>query len=80
MADRWTVFSSAVKHALEGWPALHIAQQQGFGGDNFREKLEWLLDVIIQVFQDNGMYEASVMISLGQCHATHVLIFCARKS
>ena len=57
MADRWTVFSHAVKYCLEGWPALHIAHQQGFGGDNFREKLEWLLDVIVQVFKDNGTYD-----------------------
>ena len=54
MADRWTVFYSAVQHSLNGWPALHIAQQQGFGGEKFREKLEWLLEVIVQIFQDNG--------------------------
>lgn len=54
MADRWSIFSAAVKHCLEGWPALHIAQQQGFGGDNFKDKLDWLLEVIVQIFHDNG--------------------------
>ena len=66
MADRWSLFSSAVKHSLEGWPALHIAQQQGFGGDYFRDKLDWLLDVIVQIFQDNGRYILQPFTILGQ--------------
>lgn len=55
MANRWTVFEASVRHVLQGWPALSIAQQQGFGGSRVSEKLEWLLDVIVQIFRDNGM-------------------------
>eukprot|EP00795_Rhopilema_esculentum_P000562 gene562-10249_t len=68
MADRWSVFHAAVKHSLDGWPALHIAQQQGFGGNNFREKIDWLLDVIVQIFKDNGhVYPDELEEYLSEC-------------
>ncbi len=54
MADKWLVFSAAVRHTFEGWPALHIAKQQRMGGNHVAEKLEWLLEVTVQVFRDNG--------------------------
>eukprot|EP00794_Sanderia_malayensis_P007163 gene7163-7970_t len=53
MADKWAVFREAVRHSLECWPALHIAKQQRLGGDNVVEKLEWLLEMIVQVFHSN---------------------------
>ena len=55
MADeKWHVFSSAVHHSLENFPALKIAQQHGFGGENTKEKMEWFSGAVLQIFQDNS--------------------------
>ena len=55
MADeKIHVFSNAVKETLRIWPVLTLARQHGFGGSDMQIKENWLVDSIIQIFEDNG--------------------------
>lgn len=50
------VFSAAIHETLRIWPVLTLARQQGFGGRNSQSKEQWLLESIIQIFKENGIW------------------------
>ena len=56
MADPLHVFSEAVRFVMENWPALKLAVEQGFGGAESLDKANWLIEAVIQIFHENGLY------------------------
>merc|ERR1712212_1113863 len=52
------IFTKSVHQVLEHWPVLLIARQQGFGGQYSKEKLQWLSDAVVQIFNDNDKVES----------------------
>ncbi|XP_036866266.1 pre-rRNA-processing protein TSR2 homolog isoform X2 [Manis javanica] len=53
-ADLRGHFRVGVRAALEAWPALQIAVENGFGGVHSQEKAEWLGDAVEEYFFRNG--------------------------
>ncbi|KAM6170432.1 pre-rRNA-processing protein TSR2 homolog [Rhynchocyon petersi] len=51
--DCRALFGAGVRAALEAWPALQIAVDNGFGGVHSREKAEWLVDAVQEYFIHN---------------------------
>ncbi|EGW02323.1 Pre-rRNA-processing protein TSR2-like [Cricetulus griseus] len=52
--DVRTLFGAAIRAALEAWPALQIAVENGFGGVHTQEKAEWLGGAVEDYFIANG--------------------------
>ncbi|XP_007117835.1 pre-rRNA-processing protein TSR2 homolog isoform X1 [Physeter macrocephalus] len=55
--DSGTLFGVAVRAALEAWPALQIAVENGFGGVHSQEKAEWLGGAVEEYFFRNADLE-----------------------
>ncbi|XP_003420417.2 pre-rRNA-processing protein TSR2 homolog [Loxodonta africana] len=55
--DLWALFGAGVRAALEAWPALQIAVENGFGGVHSQEKAEWLGDAVQEYFSRNADLE-----------------------
>ncbi|ERE63824.1 pre-rRNA-processing protein TSR2 homolog isoform X3 [Cricetulus griseus] len=51
--DVRTLFGAAIRAALEAWPALQIAVENGFGGVHTQEKAEWLGGAVEDYFIAN---------------------------
>lgn len=49
-------FPEAVSCILRGWGALRLATEQSFGGPYSQQKAEWLEDVVVQFFVENGWW------------------------
>lgn len=47
-------FLEAVEATTRSWPALRMAVEQGFGGEQSREKAEWLPGAISSWMLENG--------------------------
>ncbi|XP_056131483.1 pre-rRNA-processing protein TSR2 homolog [Lampris incognitus] len=47
------VFRDAVRAALDTWPVLQIAVDNGFGGVYSQQKADWMVDVVQQYFHEN---------------------------
>lgn len=43
------VFKKAVKYILTEWPSLNLAVENGMGGHQAKEKVEWMCNTIIEV-------------------------------
>ncbi|KAI5933259.1 Pre-rRNA-processing protein TSR2 [Manis javanica] len=56
-ADLRGHFRVGVRAALEAWPALQIAVENGFGGVHSQEKAEWLGDAVEEYFFRNADLE-----------------------
>ncbi|XP_075395586.1 pre-rRNA-processing protein TSR2 homolog isoform X2 [Tenrec ecaudatus] len=56
-ADSRALFRAGVRAALEAWPALQIAVENGFGGVYSQEKAEWLGDAMEEYFVRNADLE-----------------------
>nr|XP_035964948.1 pre-rRNA-processing protein TSR2 homolog isoform X5 [Halichoerus grypus] len=52
--DSRALFGAGVRAALEAWPALQIAVENGFGGVHSQEKAEWLGGAVEEYFFRNG--------------------------
>uniref|UniRef100_A0A8C8SU98 Pre-rRNA-processing protein TSR2 homolog n=1 Tax=Pelusios castaneus TaxID=367368 RepID=A0A8C8SU98_9SAUR len=50
-------FSQGVRAVLDGWAALQIAVENGFGGAHGKEKAEWMVGVVEQYFHSNAALE-----------------------
>ncbi|XP_012327160.1 pre-rRNA-processing protein TSR2 homolog [Aotus nancymaae] len=55
--DARSLFRAGVRAALEAWPALQIAVENGFGGVHSREKAEWLGGAVEDYFMRNADLE-----------------------
>ncbi|ELR55025.1 pre-rRNA-processing protein TSR2 homolog [Bos indicus] len=55
--DSRALFGAAVRAALEAWPALQIAVENGFGGVYSQEKAEWLGGAVEEYFFRNADLE-----------------------
>ncbi|XP_058905790.1 pre-rRNA-processing protein TSR2 homolog [Kogia breviceps] len=55
--DSGTLFGVAVRAALEAWPALQIAVENGFGGVHSQEKAQWLGGAVEEYFFRNADLE-----------------------
>ncbi|XP_007446536.1 PREDICTED: pre-rRNA-processing protein TSR2 homolog [Lipotes vexillifer] len=55
--DSRALFGVAVRAALEAWPALQIAVENGFGGVHSQEKAEWLGGAVEEYFFRNADLE-----------------------
>uniref|UniRef100_A0A452UZ08 Pre-rRNA-processing protein TSR2 homolog n=2 Tax=Ursus TaxID=9639 RepID=A0A452UZ08_URSMA len=55
--DSRELFGVGVRAALEAWPALQIAVENGFGGVHSREKAEWLGGAVEEYFFRNADLE-----------------------
>ncbi|TKC34488.1 pre-rRNA-processing protein TSR2 homolog isoform X2 [Orcinus orca] len=55
--DLRALFGVAVRAALEAWPALQIAVENGFGGVHSQEKAEWLGGAVEEYFFRNADLE-----------------------
>ncbi|XP_054976185.1 pre-rRNA-processing protein TSR2 homolog isoform X2 [Sorex araneus] len=55
--DSLALFAAGVRAALETWPALQIAVENGFGGVHSQEKAVWLGDAIEEYFMRNADLE-----------------------
>ncbi|OWJ99545.1 TSR2 [Cervus elaphus hippelaphus] len=55
--DSRALFGAAVRAALEAWPALQIAVENGFGGVHSQEKAEWLGGAVEEYFFRNADLE-----------------------
>ncbi|KAM9576530.1 pre-rRNA-processing protein TSR2 homolog isoform 2-T2 [Trichechus inunguis] len=51
--DSLALFGAGVRAALEAWPALQIAVENGFGGVHSQEKAEWLGGAVEEYFIRN---------------------------
>ncbi|KAK2505812.1 hypothetical protein MC885_014045 [Smutsia gigantea] len=56
-ADLRAHFRAGVRAALEAWPALEIAVENGFGGVHSQEKAEWLGGAVEEYFFRNADLE-----------------------
>ncbi|XP_001927933.2 pre-rRNA-processing protein TSR2 homolog [Sus scrofa] len=52
-----TLFRAGIRAALEAWPALQIAVENGFGGVHSQEKAEWLGGAVEEYFFRNADLE-----------------------
>ncbi|XP_028739301.1 pre-rRNA-processing protein TSR2 homolog isoform X1 [Peromyscus leucopus] len=52
--DVRVLFGAAVRAALDAWPALQIAVENGFGGVHSQEKAEWLGGAVEDYFIANA--------------------------
>nr|XP_020041532.1 pre-rRNA-processing protein TSR2 homolog [Castor canadensis] len=52
--DARALFSVGVHAALDAWPALQIAVENGFGGVHSQEKAEWLGGAVVDYFISNA--------------------------
>ncbi|XP_078061377.1 pre-rRNA-processing protein TSR2 homolog [Mustelus asterias] len=52
------LFTESVRGALETWPALQVAVENGFGGAQSQEKADWMVTAVAQYFCDNVELEA----------------------
>ncbi|XP_067880246.1 pre-rRNA-processing protein TSR2 homolog [Heterodontus francisci] len=48
------LFAEAVRSALEAWPALQVAVENGFGGSCSQQKADWMVTAVAQYFHDNA--------------------------
>ncbi|KAL1766663.1 pre-rRNA-processing protein TSR2-like [Sigmodon hispidus] len=55
--DVRVLFGAAVRAALDAWPALQIAVENGFGGVHSQEKAEWLGGAVEDYFIANADLE-----------------------
>lgn len=55
--DMRLLFGAGVRAALEAWPALQIAVENGFGGVHSQEKAEWLGGAVEDYFIANADLE-----------------------
>uniref|UniRef100_A0A8D2GR71 Pre-rRNA-processing protein TSR2 homolog n=1 Tax=Urocitellus parryii TaxID=9999 RepID=A0A8D2GR71_UROPR len=55
--DARALFRAGVRAALEAWPALQIAVENGFGGVHSQEKAEWLGGAVEDYFIRNADLE-----------------------
>ncbi|XP_050997973.1 pre-rRNA-processing protein TSR2 homolog [Acomys russatus] len=55
--DVRVLFGAGVRAALEAWPALQIAVENGFGGVHSQEKAEWLGGAVEDYFIANADLE-----------------------
>ncbi|XP_004713176.1 pre-rRNA-processing protein TSR2 homolog isoform X1 [Echinops telfairi] len=55
--DSRALFGAGVRAALEAWPALQIAVENGFGGVHSQEKAEWLGGAMEEYFIRNADLE-----------------------
>ncbi|KAK1346265.1 hypothetical protein QTO34_000119 [Cnephaeus nilssonii] len=55
--DLRALFRAGVRAALEAWPALQIAVENGFGGVHSQEKAEWLGGAVEEYFFRNADLE-----------------------
>nr|XP_044619131.1 pre-rRNA-processing protein TSR2 homolog [Equus asinus] len=55
--DLRALFRAGVRAALEAWPALQIAVENGFGGVHSQEKAEWLGAAVEEYFFRNADLE-----------------------
>ncbi|KAB1252885.1 Pre-rRNA-processing protein TSR2-like protein [Camelus dromedarius] len=55
--DSRALFGAGVRAALEAWPALQIAVENGFGGVHSQEKAEWLGGAVEEYFFRNADLE-----------------------
>ncbi|XP_008587064.1 PREDICTED: pre-rRNA-processing protein TSR2 homolog [Galeopterus variegatus] len=55
--DARALFGASVRAALEAWPALQIAVENGFGGVHSQEKAEWLGGAVVEYFIRNADLE-----------------------
>ncbi|XP_058147048.1 pre-rRNA-processing protein TSR2 homolog [Dasypus novemcinctus] len=55
--DSRALFGAGVRAALEAWPALQIAVENGFGGAHSLEKAEWLGNAVEEYFIRNADLE-----------------------
>ncbi|XP_057615193.1 pre-rRNA-processing protein TSR2 homolog [Chionomys nivalis] len=55
--DMRELFGAAVRAALDAWPALQIAVENGFGGVHSQEKAEWLGGAVEDYFIANADLE-----------------------
>ncbi|XP_060039380.1 pre-rRNA-processing protein TSR2 homolog isoform X2 [Erinaceus europaeus] len=55
--DSRALFRAGVRAALQGWPALQIAVENGFGGIHSQEKAEWLGGAVEEYFLRNADLE-----------------------
>ncbi|KAM9181157.1 pre-rRNA-processing protein TSR2 homolog isoform 4-T4 [Dugong dugon] len=55
--DSSALFGAGVRAALEAWPALQIAVENGFGGVHSQEKAEWLGGAVEEYFIRNADLE-----------------------
>ncbi|KAF6091719.1 TSR2 ribosome maturation factor [Phyllostomus discolor] len=55
--DLRALFGAGVRAALEAWPALQIAVENGFGGVHSQEKAEWLGGAVEEYFFRNADLE-----------------------
>ena len=49
----YQIFLRSVRETFQTWPILRIARQQGFGGKQPEEKVQWLCESVVQIFSDN---------------------------
>ena len=54
-AEKEEIFMNSVQFVLGNWPAIRVSVEQCFGGQYSSEKERWLLEVIFNVFMENGM-------------------------
>uniref|UniRef100_UPI00398EE984 pre-rRNA-processing protein TSR2 homolog n=1 Tax=Pristiophorus japonicus TaxID=55135 RepID=UPI00398EE984 len=57
MAERapWRrLFAQSVGSALEAWPALQVAVENGFGGAYSQQKADWMVTAVAQYLEDNA--------------------------
>ncbi|XP_051865095.1 pre-rRNA-processing protein TSR2 homolog [Pristis pectinata] len=59
MAERAPgLFAEGVRAALEAWPALQVALENGFGGAYGKQKADWMVTAVEQYFYDNADLES----------------------
>ncbi|XP_045434255.1 pre-rRNA-processing protein TSR2 homolog isoform X2 [Pipistrellus kuhlii] len=90
--DLRALFRAGVRAALEAWPALQIAVENGFGGVHSQEKAEWLGGAVEEYFSRNGQclpkcmlrrhssVRCSVMKKLPQPNYVRKALFCSSSS
>ncbi|XP_067832285.1 pre-rRNA-processing protein TSR2 homolog [Heptranchias perlo] len=47
------LFAESVRSALEAWPALQVAVENGFGGVYSQQKADWMVTAVAQYLYDN---------------------------
>ncbi|XP_077415602.1 pre-rRNA-processing protein TSR2 homolog isoform X1 [Vanacampus margaritifer] len=75
--DSRALFTDGVRAALQTWPVLQIAVDNGFGGVYGQEKADWLVDVVQQYFHDNAnlkQYEVEDFISTLMDQEFHTVV------
>ncbi|XP_048450842.1 pre-rRNA-processing protein TSR2 homolog [Rhincodon typus] len=53
-----TLFTEGVRSALEAWPALQVAVENGFGGAYSQQKAAWMVTAVAEYFHDNVNLES----------------------